>query len=230
MVQSATNQNNSIFSANNLANRCAPISNSPASIDGYIKFNSVWDNIQTTLFSDFSKLNAWRQKLLNVGLIGVYPNGIGFGNLSCRVGTSKEFYITGSATGGLAKLSKNQYTKVIDFDFEKNWLSCAGGIIASSESLTHAAVYSCAPKVTAVFHAHNKVLWEYLLEKYPSTSKSAAYGTLKMAKEVFRLFRENIFSKHKIFAMAGHEEGVVAFGDSLEEAGNVLLEHFAFVR
>ena len=37
-------------------------------------------------------------------LIGVDSNGIGFGNLSVRDGATRNFYITGSATGGLARV------------------------------------------------------------------------------------------------------------------------------
>ena len=44
-----------------------------------------------------------------------------------------------------------------------------------------------------------------------------------MAAEVQRLFNETDVQEQKIFAMGGHEDGVIAFGTSAEEAGDILL-------
>lgn len=195
--------------------------------EGYIKFNIDWKVCPTEAFLDFKALNSWRQKLMDKGLVGVYPNGIGFGNLSCRIPASNRFFITGSATGSIPVLSLEQYTKVCAFDFEKNMIACEGKIKASSESLTHAAVYSACPTANAVFHAHNNLLWKHLLSTLPSTSPAAPHDSPEMANEVLRLFKETNVSTRKIFAMGGHEEGVVSFGSSLDEAGSVLLKHLA---
>jgi hypothetical protein len=44
-----------------------------------------------------------------------------------------------------------------------------------------------------------------------------------MAYEVTRLFKDTDVQNRKIFVMAGHEGGVVAFGKELEEAFVVLM-------
>ena len=70
----------------------------------YVKFSCEPLAGEIASFSGLAELNAYRRKLLDLGLIGVNPNGIGFGNLSVRDGATKNFYITGSATGGIPEL------------------------------------------------------------------------------------------------------------------------------
>ncbi len=100
----------------------------------YIKFTCEHRAAEITPFGGFAELNACRQKLLQLRLIGVDSNGVGFGNLSIRDGTTNNFYITGSATGGLAELTLANCARVVAYNFKKNWLRCVGGAIASSES------------------------------------------------------------------------------------------------
>jgi L-ribulose-5-phosphate 4-epimerase len=44
-----------------------------------------------------------------------------------------------------------------------------------------------------------------------------------MAAEVQRLFRETDVLRQGIFSMGGHEDGIVAFGQTVAAAGNTLL-------
>lgn len=191
---------------------------------GIIKFNCNWikeEPLDSDLFID---LNFWRDKMFDLGFIGVNEEGIGFGNMSIRF-RENQFIITGSATGKLKKLSNEHYTKVVDFDLEKNSLTAIGPILASSESLTHAAIYEYDKNVNAVIHIHNKYLWEKLIGKIPTTNKSVEYGTPAMAKEIIRLFAETDLKNKKILVMAGHIEGIISFGKDLNEAGTVLLKN-----
>ena len=174
-------------------------------------------------FDTLAELNACRRKLLKLRLIGLDSNGVGFGNLSVRDGASRNFYITGSATGGLPKLSLTDCVRVVDYDFEKNWLRYEGNAIPSSESLTHAAIYESHPSTSAVIHCHDSVLWATLLDRAPTTSKCVGYGTCEMAHEIIRLFKETDVRSRKIFVMAGHEAGIVTFGENLEAAFAVLI-------
>ncbi len=195
------------------------------SSEGYIKFNCEWrkgKSLDTSLIKD---LNKWRQKLYSLGLIGAYDNGIGFGNISKREGDF--FIITGSETGKIKKLDAIHYTKVIGFDLAKNNLVCEGPIKASSEIMTHGAIYRKDASVNAVIHVHNLKFWKKLLNKVPTTSADATYGTPEMAKEIMRLFDETDVQKKKIIVMAGHEEGVISFGNDLDEAGKMLLSYYA---
>jgi hypothetical protein len=66
-------------------------------------------------------------------------------------------------------------------------------------------------------------LWATLLDVLPATSKSVAYGTPEMAYEIVRLFKVSDVRSRQIFAMAGHEAGIVAFGRNLEDAFDVLM-------
>ena len=123
---------------------------------GAVKFHYEFTGKELAPFPGFEELNAARQELRRLGLLGVDESGIGFGNLSMRDGATDSFYITGSGTGGLPSLRLVDYAKVIAWDFERNWLCCEGREIASAESLTHAAVYSMAAEVRVVVHGHDE--------------------------------------------------------------------------
>jgi L-ribulose-5-phosphate 4-epimerase len=198
-----------------------PFSRAPA-VSEYVKFTCEQAAAQITGFRALAELNAYRRKLLQLRLIGVDANGIGFGNLSIRDGATKNFYITGSATGGKAELTLADCARVVAFDFEKNWLRYEGSAIPSSESLTHAAAYASDAKVGAVIHCHDSKLWAALLNQAPTSSKTVDYGTPEMASEVARLFKMTVQSR-KILVMAGHEGGIVALGKDLEEAFAILM-------
>jgi L-ribulose-5-phosphate 4-epimerase len=152
----------------------------------------------------------------------VDSNGIGFGNLSVRDDATGNFYITGSATGALAKLTPADCVRVAAYDFEQNWVRYEGSAVPSSESLTHAAIYKYEPTACAVIHCHDFALWGKLLHRIPTTSQAAAYGTPQMANEIIRLFDVGDLRSGKIFVMAGHESGIVVFGENFEEAFDIL--------
>ena len=189
----------------------------------YVKFTYQRARADIAPFDQLPELNACRRKLRDLQLIGVDSNGIGFGNLSVRNRGTGNFYITGSATGGLADLTLTDFVRVVAYDFQKNWLQYEGSAIPSSESLTHAAIYESDPSTSAVIHCHDSVLWRTLLERIPTTSDAIAYGTPEMAYEIIRLFRTSDVRSRQIFVMAGHESGVVVFGKNLEEASDVLM-------
>jgi len=192
-------------------------------VSEYIKFACEHVATELSPFSGFAELNAYRRKLLQLRLIGVDSNRIGFGNLSIRDGTTNNFYITGSATGGMPELALADCARVVAYDFKKHWLRCEGSAIASSESLTHAAVYESDAKVGAVIHCHDSKLWAALLNQAPTSSKAVEYGTPEMAYEVTRLFKITDVQQRRIFVMAGHEGGIVAFGRDLEGAFAILM-------
>jgi len=197
--------------------------------EGYVKFRCERTASGPVPEDRLAGISAWRYRLYKLGLIGAYPNGVGFGNISIRL-PSGSFIITGTATGSLASLTGGHYTEVTGYDFGANRVSCKGSIDASSETMSHAAVYESAPDANAVIHVHDLAMWRALLGKVPTTSKDAEYGTPGLAYEIKRLFAETDVRETKIFVMAGHEEGVIAFGNDLDEAGNVILDHFGRLR
>lgn len=189
----------------------------------YVKFTYERTGVEMGSFDQLADLNACRRRLLDLHLMGVYANGVGFGNLSVRDGVSRIFYITGSATGALPKLSLTDCVRIVDFDFKKNWLRYEGAAIPSSESLTHAAIYESDPSTFAVIHSHDSVLWATLLNRAPTTSKAVPYGTPEMAYAIMRLFKTGDVRNRKILVMAGHEGGIVTFGKNLQGAFEVLM-------
>ena len=178
----------------------------------YVKFTYQRARTDIAPFEAFAELNAYRRKLLEEHLTGVDSNGVGFGNVSVRDGMSGNFYITGSATGGLTELTPTDCVRVVAYDFARNWLRYEGAAIPSSESLTHAAIYESDSSTSAVIHCHDSGLWATLLDRAPPTWKSVAYGTPEMAYEIMRLFKGTDLRSRKILVMAGHEGGIATFG------------------
>ena len=194
--------------------------------EGYIKFNCEFIKEDPLAIHKLSEINLWRNKLYRLGLIGADADGVGFGNISIR-SENNTFIITGSATGILAELDENDYVLVEKYDFMKNSLTCRGPVRASSESLSHAAVYDCSPDTMAVIHVHHLGLWEKLIDTVPTTEPNISYGTPEMANDIKRLFRESDLGGDGIIAMGGHREGIIFFGRTLATAGNMLSNKFS---
>ncbi len=192
--------------------------------EGYIKYQCNWTRQASVSSKEIVELNLWREQLYNLGLIGMYPNGIGFGNLSIR--NNNTIIISGTQTGALRNLTAQHYTKVTNFDWQKNTVTCIGEIQASSETLTHGAVYTANPEIRAVIHVHHLQLWQKLLDRVATTNKNCAYGTPEMAKEIIRLCQQKTTKAQKIIIMSGHKEGIITFGQDLAEAGNILLAFY----
>jgi ribulose-5-phosphate 4-epimerase/fuculose-1-phosphate aldolase len=192
-------------------------------VSEYVKFSCEPLAGDIASFSGLGELNAYRRKLLDLGLIGVDPKGIGFGNLSVRDGATKNFYITGSATGGIQELTLTHCAKVVAWDFESNQVRYEGSVMPSSESLTHAAIYESDATAGAVLHCHCSRLWAAVLNEAPTTSKAVEYGTPEMASEMTQLFTRTNMQIRKLVVMAGHEGGILTFGKDLEEAFAALM-------
>jgi len=187
-------------------------------ITSYIKFKAHWVQTPPLPETEIAEINHWRQSVYALGFIGAYPDGIGFGNISRRISDSERFLISGSATGNLPVLDARHYCIVTHADPAHNIVRCEGPVIASSESMSHAAIYSACPEVKAVIHAHHRHLWESLLHRIPTTRADVTYGSPEMAAEIVRLLRETDLRQSGVFVTEGHEEGIFAFGRSLEEA------------
>ena len=190
--------------------------------EGVIKFNCHWIPDLPVPYEMVSELDKWRDILYDCRLIGKDGNGIGYGNVSCRYDGNK-FIITGSGTGTIDKMQVSHYTRVTTYNFIENSLTTVGPLRASSESLTHAAVYESLPQIKAVFHVHHRSLWRDLLDRGLCTSREALYGTPAMAAEIIRLLKDPVLVRQGILAMAGHEEGVICFGTDEGDTGTKLL-------
>jgi len=170
-----------------------------------------------------SELITWRDRLFAWGAIGIYPNGIGYGNISQR--DTRGFWITGSRTGHVPHTDAQHYTLVDHWNIDRNTLHCTGSIRASSESLTHAAIYDHDPEIQAIVHVHHPELWQRLKHQLPTTDAQIPYGTPAMAWEMWRLLDETDLRHSRILVMAGHEDGLLSFGRTLEDAVQPLADH-----
>jgi len=97
-----------------------------------------------------------------------------------------------------------------------------GPIEASSEALTHAAIYSANDKIKTVFHVHSAPIWKGMIaDKSNFTAKGIPYGTVEMARATQKCIEGK---KLGCFCMKGHEDGVVIYGENLEQVGELTLK------
>ena len=183
------------------------------------------------------RLIAWREIMALTGLVGRDPgryDGAAYGNVSARVGPPsaalgrRAFLITGTQTSDKRCLGLDDFAVVERYNFGDNAVRSLGIAEPSSESMTHGAIYDLGPHIRCVLHAHSPVLWRRAHAlTIPTTAAHVPYGTPEMAYEVQRLYRETVLPERPILAMGGHEDGIVVFGRSTEEAGQVLLKWLA---
>ena len=190
--------------------------------EGYIKFSCRLIQDSPPNPGDFPGLSLLRRDLHDAGLVGVYPNGIGFGNVSARIRRGSGFIISGSGTGALRELPPESWSVVESCSVRENSLLCRGMVQASSESLTHDAVYRANPAVRFVVHAHSWPLFtRQLASGTPSTPPDAAFGTPEIAEAVFRQVHGRD-DAHGFLVMGGHEEGVVVYGETIRDIRRIL--------
>ncbi len=196
-------------------------------LDGVIKYNlkSLTPPDNLAEFNGFSELEAWRHRLFCLNLIGEYPDKIGYGNLSMR-SKNQSFYITATQTGNLPHLEVSDYPEVVSYNHESHSLTAKGIKMPSSEAPTHSAIYALDPEIQTIFHIHSAQIWQHLLETNQlATAVEVEYGTKEMAAEIARIytpFKSELFA-HNVFVMAGHTDGVFAFGQNCDQAGQAIL-------
>lgn len=205
--------------------------------EGVIKFNCQFLPTPAVPLPGWQSISAWRQLLCRLQLIGQDPEryqGLGFGNISWRLPpltaspSDRPFAISGTQTGGLAQLLPEHYAQVLQCDPASNFVRAQGPVKPSSEALTHATLYAIDEAVRVVMHVHSTQLWQQgAALGLPLTAAEVEYGTPQMAAEVQRLLADEQQRRLGIFIMGGHEDGVVAFGASAEEAGTILVRWLA---
>jgi len=213
--------------------------------EGTLKFQLRFTPAPPVNLNAHRELNAWRRILYLLQLIGQNParyEGYGFGNISQRIApldappasassaepALRRFIITGTQTGGLPHLGAEHYAIVTECRPELNLIVAEGPIKPSAESLTHGSVYALDDRVRFVMHAHSPHIWRCARQlDIPTTPEDVPYGTPEMAEAVSRLFIETDVADRRIFCMGGHEDGVITFGPTAEEAGATMLTYLA---
>lgn len=205
--------------------------------EGVIKFDLRFTAGPPVVMETLTELNTWRHILWEHALIGQDParyEGYGFGNISQRTGPrnqprgKRQFVISGTQTGHLENLDNRHYACVTAYDAETNLVVAEGPVRPSSESMTHGVIYDLDNELRAMLHVHSPDIWNSAFSQgIPATNAAVDYGTPEMSREVERLYSQTDVRHKGIFSMGGHEDGIVAFGHSVEEAGNILLAALA---
>jgi len=198
--------------------------NAPA--DGVIKFDLSHQTGSLPTSASTASIFQWFGICRALDLIGQHSDryeGAAYGNISQRA--SEGFLITGTQTGGHNSIGDGDIAWVTAFDTRANQVISKGPSRPSSESLSHGQVYALLPQVRFVIHVHSPLIWHRTgALGLPGTHPDAAYGTPEMAAEVERLLNTRETAEQGIFTMGGHEDGIVTFGATPEQAGHRLLQ------
>ncbi len=195
--------------------------------EGVIKYELVFDDAPSLEDHNYTALSYWHGQFKQASILGQDPQrygGLGFGNLSERIDQTS-FLISGTQTGGLDRLGADEYALVTRVDIVANRVEAQGRVRPSSEALTHAAVYALDDRIQFVFHVHSPDLWQASSQLcMAQTSAGIEYGTPAMADEMKRLRDVGSFHAGNLLAMTGHEDGIISFGATAEEAGDLITQ------
>ncbi len=190
--------------------------------EGVIRFRLEHHDSPLPEWARVDELLAWFGRCRALGGIGRYPpnryQGAAFGNISQR--GPEGFLITGTQTGGRTALTPQDIAWVRNCDIADNRVVSQGPARPSSESMTHGQLYALATGIGFVIHIHDPLLWRLSARlELPTTHPGAEYGTPAMAREVEHLMAMPATRERGVFAMGGHEDGLVIFGADAEQAG-----------
>ncbi len=191
--------------------------------ESYIKFDckQVSDNLPAE--HEISGLNKLRQYLYAMGFIGALPDGDGFGNVSKKSSVGK-VVVSCSKTGSIRDLSREHFACIEGYDISKNFVKYSGKLPASSEAMTHLAIYGANEKVNVVAHIHNERIWNLLISAGLKTNGNADYGTVEIAMEAYNYVLESKLS-NGIFALAGHKDGIIIYAENFDKIIKLLNEY-----
>ncbi len=213
-------------------------------LEGIIKYNCKHEEVnleQLPHFREerlcilFQKVDNLRTKLHDRGYIGVNEDGIGYGNISIRMHYDDEsidhFLVSSTNTGHVRELGLNGYSLVYLSDIENNTVHSMGAKQASSESMTHAAIYSASSKlykeqnskerIECIVHIHHAPLFTTLCEEddIPCTAEDILYGSVDMAKAIIEVVNKKAIEN--VILMRGHQDGIIFHANSIEDLGHV---------
>ncbi len=204
--------------------------------EGYVKFNSQHQEVEwgqekltinAELMDKIKQIDLLRTDLFDAGYIGLNENEIGYGNVSIRYFNelnpdSEKFIISATSTGGARELGLDGYCLVTDYNILNNQVICMGPLPASSETMSHAAIYHVCKNVNCVVHIHNKFLFEGLLlqENVLKTPKSVAYGTVQMAQCLSEIAQNNPLEA--CIVMEGHQDGIIFYGLNINQVRRLI--------
>jgi ribulose-5-phosphate 4-epimerase/fuculose-1-phosphate aldolase len=195
--------------------------------EGVIKFALVFELDAPPQSPLIDALEHWRQRMRSLELIGgnlsERYDGLGFGNISHRTAPeAHSFLISGTQTGHLPVMDEKHYALVEQCDIEANRIHARGQCKPSSEAMTHHAIYQASPTTQAVIHVHSPAIWQQATRLgIAQTAADVPYGTPAMADALMQLAAAGV--PDNAIVMAGHLDGVIVWGESLDQAGALLL-------
>ena len=198
--------------------------------EGVIKYHLHHKSTVADPAWEIAPINTWRTLLYQLKLIGQQADrymGYGYGNISQRI-KGEQFIISGTQTGGLAELSREDYCLVEETDLFNNTLYSTGPCKPSSEALSHASVYAQDKTIQCIIHAHSPEIWHATKDlKLAYTAKDIAYGTPDMAYAISQLFNSGQLKQQRVFTMLGHEDGVISFGQNFPQTAFAMINTLA---
>jgi ribulose-5-phosphate 4-epimerase/fuculose-1-phosphate aldolase len=84
--------------------------------------------------------------------------------------------------------------------------------------MSHSAIYCACFDAFSVIHIHSRTIFDGMLkDDLLATPKTAAYGTPEIARAISTAV-EQWGKTHGQIVLAGHDEGVITWGVSVDEA------------
>lgn len=191
--------------------------------EGYVKFTNAHQFAAIPVEVPEVLINM-RNMLHRGSLIGMYADGIGYGNISMRVDAHR-FLISGTQTGAMFPANAEHFCLVTDARISENKVSSIGPVAASSESMTHAACYAAASEIQMVIHVHHAGMWQYFLHQAPTIAEDIPYGTPAMAEALFA--HVCALGSTGCAYTAGHTDGIFFFATTPENAMQLTEAHYA---
>lgn len=147
------------------------------------------------------------------------------GNMSLRA--DEGFLIT--RTGApLGELETDDLVLVTGIERATNGgviVKSVGGNDPSRDSAVHSAVYHARPEATAVFHFHVGNLDVLSSLGVPATRKWHSAGTTESMEEIEHFLRTGLAADYFVLV----EHGIVAFGETVDAAGQLVEMHHQMV-
>ena len=184
--------------------------------EGVVKYEVEHSSVNAPYFTAYTTIEPIRSHLFALGFIGEH-HGVGYGNISVRDTATTGFFITATQTGKLSTLHREHYSYIHHYDFHHFLVQSQGVFPPSSEALSHAMIYEIHPDIRAVIHIHSSVLWHFM-QTHDYLATHAAYGTKAMVDDIAHLYRHCDPFLHNAFVMRGHQDGIITFGRTLDDA------------
>jgi ribulose-5-phosphate 4-epimerase/fuculose-1-phosphate aldolase len=162
-----------------------------------------------------AQLTEWGKRFHNRGLVGELE-----GNLSFRTRLGFIISGTGVTLDALTPETISEVTGVV-YGLNKTSVYIKGAVVPSRETILHSQIYEERPDVNAIFHVHDKhVISQAEKLGIPVTSVEKPAGSIELAQEAVKLLKSG--KDIRYFVLKNH--GVIALGNSLDEAGKLVEE------